>query len=205
MAYNPAMSVFRRGVSARQLARDTSVNVHAFTQRVHELLAHLSVAEARMPLPERRREACTAIWAAITASFEASALSPEERDKVIPALQEALSVYWEMDCAEGTEMGARLKEGAAAYLLGRHPASQVSTANAIVTRLLDAIGTADAVKPRLKRSLIPLFAHRMLGNTHHLNDVKTRIGIRMPMVAALLTAAEVAASYEPVLRALRLG
>jgi hypothetical protein len=198
------MPVFRRGVSARQLARDASVNIHAFATRVHELLTPLSPAEASMPVPERRREVCTAIWAAITASFDASALSAEERDKVFGALQEALVREWDQAHTVGP-MGAQLQEAAEAYLLGRHPRSQVTTANAIVTRLLEVIGVAEAVKPRLKRALIPLFAHRMLGHTHHLNDVKARLGIRLPLVAALVTASEVAAVCEPVLRALRLS
>jgi hypothetical protein len=102
-------------------------------------------------------------------------------------------------------MAALLATRATLYLNGRNEKSQVATASIIVGRLLDAIGAAEALKPELARMLTPIFAHRMLGGTHHIDDLKTRFGAHLPVIAAICAAAEAIAAYEPALRILRSG
>jgi hypothetical protein len=194
-----------RGISAQQLVRDFGANLDALTEKVDALLTRLSEAEATLPVVERRREICTAIWAAITASFEASTLSSEEREKIVPLVQEVLVPYWHQHCAAEPEMAELLATRATLYLNGRDERSQVATASLIVSRLLDAIGAAEDLKPRLANTLAPLFAHRMLGKIHHINDLKSRFGIQLPIVAVICATAEVVAAYEPALRVLRWG
>ncbi len=70
-------------------------------------------------------------------------------------------------------MAQLLAERAILYLKGRDPHSQVTTASVIVQRLLDHIGAADAAKAKLSKRLVPMFAHRMLGDIHHFNDTKS--------------------------------
>lgn len=101
-------------------------------------------------------------------------------------------------------MAAWLAEHAPRYLEGRDPKSQVITAATIVKRLLAAIGVSAALEPGLTRTLIPLFAHRMIGDSEYLSDIKIRLGIQLPVIAALCAAADVAMNCEPALRVLRL-
>jgi hypothetical protein len=195
------MALFKRGISASKLVRDASVKLDEFTDAIDTLLTRLSDAEASLPVAERRREICTAVWAAIAVSVEASALSIEEREKIAPLMQEILLPYWNKHCAGQADMAALLAARATAYLRGRDEKSQVVTANIIVSRLLDAIGTAETLKPNLVRTLTPLFAHRMLGKIHYINDMKARFGIQLPVIVAICATAEVIAAYEPAFRA----
>ena len=195
------MAETRRGVPASQLARDCGVDLADFTDKIDALLTRLSVIEATMSIPERRREICTAVWAAIQASFEASKLSPVERDGVLPLLQKMLIPYWQEHCAGAARMADWLADHASNYLDGSERNSQVATAGAIVTRLLNTIGTAERLKAPLARALIPMFAHRMLGDVEHISDIKARLGIQLPVIAVLCATL---AAYEPALRVLRL-
>ncbi len=68
------MGRFNRGISAKQLVRDYGTTLSDFTAQVDSLVTRLPESEISMPVAERRREVCVAIWAAITAAFDASAL-----------------------------------------------------------------------------------------------------------------------------------
>jgi hypothetical protein len=199
------MAPSRHGLPVGHLARDCGVYLDEFTAKVDELLMRLSAAEASMPVPERRREICTAIWAAVQAAFEASTLSPLEREEILPLLQEVLIPYWQQHCAGEPQMSAWLERHSTRYLQGRNRKSQVATATVIVERLLDTMGTAAQLRPGLVHTLVPLFAHRMIGDTEYLGDIKRRIGIQLPLLIAVCTAADVVAAYEPALRHLRIG
>jgi hypothetical protein len=201
---NQHMAVNRRGLPASKLARDCGVYIGDFMEKVDALLAGLSEAEASLPMPGRRREICTAVWAAVQASFEAAWLSPEERTVLLPLLQKVLLPYWQKHCAQDPEMAAWLAEHAQRYLERRDPRSQVITAGTIVQRLLAAIGVVPSLEPELMRTLIPLFAHRMIGDSEYLSDIKSRLGIQLPALAALCAVAEVVMNCEPALRVLRL-
>jgi len=199
------MPLFRRGIPATQLARDFGVTLNDFTSQVDSLLGRLTENEASMPAPQRGGEVCSAVWAAISASFEASSLSPEEREKLAPLVQEVLIPFWQKHCSNEPGMATILAERTTLYLHGKDSRSQVATATVIVSRLLDTIGVNESLKPQLLRRLIPLFAHRMLGDIHHINHAKTRYGIQLPILAAIVATAEVVAVYEPALKMLKLS
>jgi len=194
----------KAGISTQRLARDFGTLLSGFTEQVDRLLTQ-PAPQSAVAIPEIRREVCIAAWAAMTASFEASAMSREEKDQLAPLLHETLIPFWQQHCVLDTEVVHRLAERAAHYLEGRHPRSQVATATRIVQRLLDAVGAEGEEKRQLMRKLIPLFAHRMLGDTYHINDLKTRFGIQLPAIIALFFTAGFAPAVEPALQALRLS
>jgi hypothetical protein len=98
-----------------------------------------------------------------------------------------------------------LADRARTYLAGGNRQSQIVTASSIVRRLLDEIGAADAPKSRLERQLVPLFAHRLLGDIHYIDDLKNRIGIQLSLLATLCAALGLAQACEPALRLMRLA
>jgi len=195
----------KNGVPAAQLARDFGTMLGDFTGQVDALLTQPAIAESSVPLAHIRREVCAAVWAAINSAFEASSLSSEEKDRLAPLLQERLIPMWEKHCAGDPDVAQFLAERAAFYVRGRSPSSQVATASTIVQRLLDEIGASGELRRQLARKLIPLFAHRMLGDTTHIDDLKSRFGIQLPLIAALLLAAGLTDAVGAVLRVLRLG
>lgn len=192
------------GMSATRLVREYGASLEKFTAEVDALVTRLSEAEASMPVARRRQEICTAIWAAMSAAFEASAFSDVERSRLVPLLGEVLVPYWERHCAPDPQLAQFLSDRSRSYLAGGDRKSQVITASSIVRRLLDEIGAATAHKSRLERQLVPLFAHRMLGDIHYFDDLKTRIGIQLSIVATLCAAFGLAEVCEPALRMMRL-
>ncbi len=199
------MGFQKSGMSATRLVREYGATLEKFTAEVDALVTRLSDAEASMPVAQRRQEICTAIWAAMSAAFEASALSDEERSRLMPLLGEVLVPYWERHCAPDPQLTQLLLARSKTYLAGGNRQSQVVTASSIVSRLLDEIGAATGHRSRLERQLVPLFAHRMLGDIHYIDDLKTRIGIQLSIVATLCAALGLAEVCEPALRMLRLG
>jgi hypothetical protein len=196
------MSFPKAGISVQRLARDLGMMLGDFTGQVDALLAQPGV-EASVPVPQIRREVCIAVWAAITSAFEASALSRDEKDRLGMLLRDHLVPAWQKHCATDPEIARSIPELASSYLAGRDPRSQVATATHIVRRLLDAIGAAGEQKRKYTRALIPLFAHRMLGDTYHINDLKTRFGLQL--IATLCITAGLTQAFEPALRMLRLA
>jgi len=194
----------RTAISTQRLARDFGTLLGDFTAQVNALLTQPAPLTA-VAVPEIRREICVAVWTAITASFEASAMSREEKDQVAPLLQEILIPFWQQHCAADPGITELLAARAADYLEGRDPRSQVATATHIVARLLEEIGADGEEKRRLTRKLIPMFAHRMLGDTYHINDLRTRFGFQLPMFAALCLGLGFADVIEPTMCMLRLS
>ena len=192
----------KNGIPAQHLARDFGSLLTEFTDQVDALLTQPAFTESSVPIAHIRREVCAAVWAAIMASSDAQCFS---QSRLSPLLQERLIPLWEKHCASDPDAVRSLSERASFYVRGRDPASQVATASTIVQRLLDETGATGEAKRRLARKLIPLFAHRMLGDTTHINDLKTRFGIRLPLIAALLLTAGLANTVEPVLKMLRLA
>ena len=193
------MSFPKTGVPASRLARDFGAMLSEFTAQVDVLLTR-SGAPIDVPPSDVRREICVAVWAAVTAAFEASALTREEKDRVVELLEETLIPFWQQHCATDTEVARLLAARASNYLEGRDPRSQVATASAIVQRLLDRIGSAGESRRVLARKLIPLFAHRMLGDTYHVNDLKMRFGIQLPLLATLCLTAGLTQAFAPARR-----
>lgn len=197
------MSTQKRGLPANQVVRDYARTLDDFSAQVDRLVTQLTGIEASMPVADRQREVCVAIWAAITAAFEASSLLPEEKQKLTPLLQEVLVPYWEKHCIAEQQVAQLVSQSATPYLSGRDPHSQVVTATAIVDRLLDQIGATRQIRPELAKSLIPLFAHRILGDIQHINQLRNISGIHFPLMVTLCVTLEFATLYGPAIRALR--
>jgi len=198
------MSMNRRGVSAARLAREYGVSLNEFADDVVNLLAQLDPADVAADAAERCRESCAAVWTAMVAALDASSLSAGERDQLKPMLLEALRPYWQTRSADEPDITTLLAARASHYLRHRDPASQIRTAANLVNGLMHRLGIAPQMQVSLGKSLTALFAHRMIGDTHRINEVRARFGIELPLVAALTAIVHVTMSYEPVLRMLRL-
>jgi hypothetical protein len=180
------------------------VSLNEFADDVVNLLAQLDASEVSANANERCRESCGAVWAAMVAALEASALRKEEREQLTPLLLDVLLPFWKKHCADEPDIQRLLTARASHYLEHRDPVSQIRTAATLVNGLMHRLGVSPAAQAALGRSLTALFAHRMLGDIHRINDVRARFGIELPVAAALTAIVQVTMNYEPVLRILRI-
>jgi hypothetical protein len=141
----------------------------------------------------------------MVAALDASSLSKDEREHLTPMLLAVLLPFWKKHCPDEPDMPALLAERTSHYLQHRDSSSQIKTATNLVNGLMNRLGIAPTTQISLGRSLTALFAHRMLGDTHRINEVRARFGIELPLVAALAAIVQVTMTYEPVLRMLRLA
>ena len=195
----------KRGIPAVKLARDYGVSINGFVNDVVALLARLEGTDAASAAPARRRELCAAVAAATTAALDASTLTTEERTKLDPLLRDVLLPFWGTHCASDPEAVAYIDARAAHYLSRRDPRSQVRTAVGIVTALIDALDVTQEHKDALVRSLAPSFAHRMVADLFRINDVRTKFGIELSVMATLAALLHLSMSYDAILRVLRLA
>jgi len=198
------MPINSGGMSATQLAREYAVSLNEFADDVVNLLGQLDPGEVEADAAERCRESCAAVWTAMVAALDASTLTKAEREHLTPLLLDVLLPFWKKHCADEPDIPALLTARAAHYLQYRDPASQVRTAANLVNSLMRRLGVAPQTQVSLGKSLAALFAHRILGDTHRINEVRARFGIELPVVAALSAIVHVTMNYEPVLRLLRL-
>lgn len=198
------MAKGRRGISAVQLAHDYAVSLNDFADEIVTLLAALPQSDATAPQADRCRESCAAVWAAMVSALDSSSLTDDERARLTPLLLDVLLPFWRKHCSDDEDIPALLTKRAAFYLRNRDPASQIRTAAQLVNRLLETIGISEAMHMSLATTLTASFAHRMLGDIHRINEVRSRFGIELPMIAALTALVQATMSYEPVLRILRL-
>jgi hypothetical protein len=198
------MPMKSRGMSATQLAHEYGLSLNAFADDVVTLLAQLDDNEIAASPAERCRESCAAVWAGMVSAIGASALTDQERAQITPLLLEVLLPFWRKHCADEPDIAAMLAARADAYLAKRDPSSQIKTAANLVNGLMDRLGIVPATQLSLGKTLTALFAHRMLGDVHKINDVRARFGIEMPVVAALTALVQATMTYEPVMRILRL-
>lgn len=198
------MPMNRRGMSAAELARECGVSLNEFADDVVNLLAQLESSEVTADAAERCRESCAAVWTAMVAAIDASSLTKSERDHLTPLLLDVLLPFWRKHCADESDIPGLLAARASQYLRHRDSSSQIKTAANLVNGLMHRLGIAPTTQITLGKSLTALFAHRMLGDTHRINQVRARFGIELPIVAALTAIVQVTMSSEPVLRILRL-
>jgi hypothetical protein len=198
------MPMNRRGKSATQLARECGVSLNEFADDIVNLLDQLDAADVVAQSAERCRESCAAVWSAMVAALDASSLSQEERAHLTPMLLDVLLPFWKKRCADDPGIPGLLAERAAHYLRYRDPGSQIKTAAHIVNGLMHRIGMSPMSQASLGKSLTALFAHRMLGDTQRINDIRGRFGIELPLVAAVGAIVLATMTYEPVLRILKL-
>jgi hypothetical protein len=199
------MPMTRRGISATQLAREYGVSLNEFADDVLNLLAQLDPDEVLADSAERCRESCAAVWSAMVAALDSSSLTKDEREHLTPMLLAVLLPFWKKHCPDEPDLPTLLAERASHYLRHRDSSSQIKTAANLVNGLMHRLGIAPMTQISLGKSLTALFAHRMLGDTHRINEVRARFGIELPLVAALAAIVQVTMTYEPVLRMLKLA
>ncbi len=188
-----------------ELARNYGVSLNEFADEVMALLARLDADPAPARLHARRREVCAAVSAAMTFALDGSNLAPEERATLDPLLREVLMPFWNKHCSHDTDAAAYITERSTYYLSNRVPGSQVKTAVSIVSTLLDVLGLSEERKAEVARLLAPSFAHRMVTDLYHINDMRRRFGMQLSLLAMLTGLMQMTLSSEAILRALRLG
>jgi hypothetical protein len=199
------MAMGQRGVSATQLAREYGVSLNEFADDVVILLGQLDASALTAAPDERGRESCAAVWTAMVAALDCSTLTAPERAQITPLLLDALLPFWRKHCADEPDIPRLLADRAAHYLEQRDPTSKIKTAANLAHGLMTRLGVAAEIQATLGTTLTALFAHRMLGDVHRINQVRARFGIEFPVIAALTALVQVTMNYEPVLRILRLG
>lgn len=166
----------QRVTAAKDLARDFVVTAQAFADTFIQYVGADGNGEDVVRVGHRRRETCAAVWAAIVATFDASALTEDEKVRVVPLVRETLFVYWEKYCGSESETLASILERSDHYLRHSDRGSQLKTATAILNEL---VGSLDEEGARLlpARTLTALLAHRMLSDLRRLNEIKAGYSI----------------------------
>lgn len=190
---------------ASQLARDYGVSLNEFADDVIATLARLDGEGAPARTPGHRREICAAVSAAMAVALDSSSLSAEEREKLQPLLHEVLIPFWTRHCAADAEAAPFIAKRTEHYLASRVQGSQVKTAVNLVAALLDSLEVPADRRSTFAKSLSPAFAHRMVGDIYHLNDMRSRLGIELSVVAALAALLQLSLSYDPILKALKIS
>lgn len=194
-----------RRISASKLARDYGVSINDFTNEVVGLLARAHGNKSSLLNGPGRREVCAAVSAAMVAALDASTLSDEERAKLRPLVDEVLMPFWTSHCAQDSGAAAYITGRSVHYLAGRVAGSQVKTAVNIVTALLDALAIPAEQREELAAALAPSFAHRIVSDTYRINEVRTKFGIELSLIATLGALLQITVACETVLRIVRMS
>jgi hypothetical protein len=160
-----------RAMRAKDLARDFVVTAQAFADTFIQYVAADGHGEMIARVGHRRRETCAAVWAAVVATFDASALTEDEKARVVPLVRETMFVYWAKYCGSEMDTLAGILERSAHYLRHSDRGSQLKTATAILNEL---VASLDEEGARLLpvRTLTALLAHRMLSDLRRLNEIR---------------------------------
>jgi hypothetical protein len=161
---------------AMDLARDFAVSAQSFADTFIQYIAPQNGNCKPEELLRYRREGCAALWAASVATFEASALTDQEKVLVVPIVRQELLAAWNKHCAGDAGNLYEIAERSTHYLRNHDRSSQLLTATNIVNALLEAIDPEAARAVSTKR-LTAMIAHRMLSDLKHLNEVKARYSI----------------------------
>jgi hypothetical protein len=160
-----------RRLAARDLARDFVVTAQAFADTFIQYVVAEQIGGPTTVVSRRSQETCAAVWAAIQATFMSSALSDEERERILPLIREELVPNWRKYRGDEQEFSARVIERAAQYLCHYRPDSLLKTATGLVNLLVDSIDRS-AAELLPVRTLTALLAHRMLSDVRRLNEIK---------------------------------
>lgn len=156
---------------AREVARDVASTANSFTDT---LLQHISPDDADLDpteLQRRRRTACGALWAAIVATFEASALTDQEKARILPIVRQEMLAAWNKHCVADSVGQEEIMDRARLFLRHQDRSNAMRTATAIMTDLMDALDPR-AVQTFTTKRLAALLAHRMLVDLRRLNELK---------------------------------
>lgn len=194
-----------RGTSADQLARDYAVSLNEFASAVIDVIVETHSASRAEGGVAHRREVCAAVTAAMVVALEASALSDAERTRLGPMIHDVLLPFWSKHCATDPEAAAYIASRIEHYTARRVEGSHVKSAVNLVTALLEAMKIPVELHGRLNERLVPAFAHRLVGDTYRINDVRSRHGIELPLMATICGILQMSLSYDAILRVLRIG
>jgi hypothetical protein len=195
----------RRGTPADQLARDYGVSLNEFASSVIDVIVDTHSASQAERGVRHRREVCAAVTAAMVVALEASALSDEERIRLGPMIQDVLVPFWSKHCSSDPDAAAYIASRIDHYTSRRIAGSHVKSAVNLVGALLEAMEIPADLRDRLNERLVPAFAHRLVGDTYRINDVRRRHGIELPLLATLCGFLQMSMTYDSILRVLRIG
>jgi len=165
-----------RSMSADTVARDFALTAQAFADTFVQYVAAAHDGEHTAVVEARRRESCALIWAAVEATFSASAFTEDERLKAVPLVRDALVPAWRKYRVDSEDFITRVRERSAAYLRHQDPFSQLKTATGFMSEMVSSLD-ADAVKLLPVKTLTALLAHRMLSDVRRLNELKSSYSI----------------------------
>ena len=163
-----------RRLSADTVAREFSVTAQTFADTFVQYVAGSpdGDGDGAALIEARRRESCALIWAAIEATFAASAFTEDERIQVVPMVRDMLVPAWRKYRVDSEDFVTRVRERSAAYLRHQDRLSQIRTATGFMNELVSNLD-AEAVKLLPVRTLTALLAHRMLSDVRRLNEIKS--------------------------------
>lgn len=118
-----------------------------------------------------RTEACAAVWAAISATLDATNFSDEERAVLVPLVMQYMVPFWLKHCGCESDVSQMLTDRASRYLRNRQQGNLMKTAASIVSDLMEAAGTSRESRPKTGRLLTTTLAHRMLSDLQRLDDI----------------------------------
>jgi len=165
-----------RKVSADEVARDFSVTAQSFADTFIQYVAAAHGDEAADIVERRGRESCALIWAAVEATFLASAFTEDERAKVVPLVRDALVPVWRKYRVGSDDFITCVRERSGAYLRHQDPHSQIRTATGFMAELAANLDAAVAQLLPV-RTLTALLAHRMISDLRRLNELKSGYSI----------------------------
>lgn len=177
----------RREIPASKVARDFGESFASFAESVHALISELDKSESPASAFDRCSETCAALWAAAVISLQSSALSAAERETLTPLVFATLLPYWQRQCGAEECASTDLQDAAQKYLKVRHP-NQMTAAGELVSTLFGELAVSDSGRRRLSKRLSALFAHRMIGDIHRLNEIRMHFGIQMTALTGCLSA-----------------
>jgi hypothetical protein len=153
------------------VARDFVATANAFADAFVQHIAPDSSECDVKELERRRRETCAALWASVIATFEASALTHQEKIRLVPLVRQEMLGAWNKHCAGDPAFLFEITERSTHYLRHHDQSSPLTTAMKIMKDLLEAIDpqAADSLPGR---RLAAMIAHRMLVDLSRLNDIK---------------------------------
>jgi hypothetical protein len=158
-------------MSAQELARDFVSTARTFADAFIQVIAPENGADEADVLLARRREACAALWAAVVATFDASALTDQEKARIVPLVRQEMLGAWNEHCAGDPAVLYDITERSTHYLRNIDRSSQLRTATNLLNDLLGSIDS-EAAQTLPARRLAAMVAHRMIGALQRLNEIK---------------------------------
>jgi hypothetical protein len=158
-------------MSAQELVRDFVSTAETFADSFVQQLVPENEKDGADVLLGRRREACAALWAAIVATFEASALTDREKARIVPLVRQELLAAWNKHCSGDPALLYDITERSNHYLRNSDRSSQLTTATNLMRDLLEVIDP-DAAHALPAKRLAAMVALRMLGDLQRLNEIK---------------------------------